>query len=402
MTRVPDPALSGREGGARPWDAALMRGALDLGLRHLGRAWPNPSVGAILVREEKDGPVVLARGITMPGGRPHAERVALDRAGETARGATLYVSLEPCSHHGRTPPCADAIVAAGLARVVTAIEDPDARVAGQGHARLRAAGIAVTSGVLAEEAVRAHRGHLTRVTQGRPAVIVKLAMTPDGYAAAPIGSPRLRITGPAMDARTHLLRSHADGVMIGVGTLMADDPRLDVRLPGMADRTPVRIVLDTHLRAASQSWRLLADAKTHPVWFLAGEGASAEAEAALRTTGAEVMRVPAAPDGRIDLAVALAALAGRGLTQILCEGGPVLAEALAAAGLVDEIVRLTGGEGTKPVAGARHGFGPTLAASLDRWTCISDETAGLDRLERFERPDASARFIHTRPAQEAC
>src|SRR5918997_3947425 len=211
-------------------DARFMRLALSVGARHLGRTWANPSVGAVLVDQERG--TVLAQRATGEGGRPHAERVALDAAGPAARGATLYVTLEPCSHHGRTPPCADAIVAAGIARVVGALDDPDPRVAGLGYARLRAAGIAVTVGVGAPEAARAHRGHVLRGTEGRPALTLKLAQTADGFAARRSG-PRLLITGERANARVHLLRAHADAVMVGVETVNADDPLLTVRLPGL-------------------------------------------------------------------------------------------------------------------------------------------------------------------------
>lgn len=367
-------------------DHALMSLALALGARNRGRAWPNPSVGAIVVRETGEGPVTLARGITSPGGRPHAERIALDAAGEGARGATLYVSLEPCSHHGRTPPCADSIINSGITRVVTALEDPDPRVAGSGHARLAAAGIRLDTGLQAEAARRAHRGHIMRVTQGRPAVTVKLAMTADGFAAGPPGAPRLKITGATMDAQVHLMRAHADAIMAGAGTVLADDPRLDVRLPGMADRSPVRIVVDTHLRLAGRALRILETVRTAPVWVLAGETADAAAERKLVAAGAEVMRVPLASDGRVDLAQALTMLAARGLTHILCEGGPVLAEALAQRGLVDEVVRLTG---THTLGAGQHGipaFGPAIGAYLaGEWTCYDSAQHGMDVLERFER-----------------
>lgn len=361
-------------------DERFMRLALALGYRNLGRTWPNPSVGAVLV-SPKSGRIV-ATGATGEGGRPHAERIALAKAGEAARGATLYVSLEPCSHHGRTPPCAEAVVASGVARVVTALEDADARVAGRGHALIREAGIALATGVLRVEASRDHRGHLTRVRLGRPAVTVKLARTADGFAARLDGG-RLMISGIGANSRTHMLRAHADAVMVGVATVLADDPRLDVRLPGMEGRSPLRIVLDTRLRTPPGS-RLVASAAERPLWILCGPDAPAEAERRLAGAGAIVLRGATADDGRLHLAAALALLGARGLTRVLCEAGPSVADALARADLVDEAVLLTGAQ---PLAGpglpalGSHMSGRIAGALLP----VSDEVLGADRVQVFER-----------------
>ena len=234
--------MSGAADAGLEEDLRWMEAALNLGSRSLGLTAPNPAVGAILV---KDGAVV-GRGATAPGGRPHAERIAIDRAGEAARGATLYATLEPCSHFGASPPCADAIVEAGVGRVVSAMEDPNPLVAGQGHARLKAAGIAVSVGTGAAQARRDHRGHLLRVTMGRPSVTLKLAETADGFAAGGAHDPRLRITGEIANLRVQVMRSTHEAIMVGVGTAIADDPALTVRLLGV-DRKPLRVVLDTHL-----------------------------------------------------------------------------------------------------------------------------------------------------------
>src|SRR3954471_13570565 len=199
-------------------DQRFMALALALGRRGLGRTWPNPAVGAVIV---KDG-VIVGRGWTQPGGRPHAEVDALKRAGEAARGATLYVTLEPCSHQGKSPPCADAVIAAGIARVVSAIEDPNPEVAGQGHARLRAAGIAVDVGLLAEVAARDHAGHFRRIRDRRPHVILKLAVSADDRIAA-AGHRPVAITGDAARTRVHLLRAQCDAILVGIGTALADD-----------------------------------------------------------------------------------------------------------------------------------------------------------------------------------
>ena len=241
--------------------------ALALGRRGLGRTWPNPAVGAVIV---KDG-VMVGRGWTQPGGRPHAEVEALRRAGAAARGATLYVTLEPCSHFGKSPPCADAVIAAGISRVVSAIEDPNPEVAGQGHARLRAAGIEVEIGVDAEEARRDHAGHISRMTQGRPHVMLKLAISADGKAGA-AGRKPVAITGEAVRERVHLLRAEYDAIMIGIATALADDPMLTCRLPGMAKYSPVRVVADSMLRLPLNS-RLVKSASETPVWAIAGMAA---------------------------------------------------------------------------------------------------------------------------------
>ena len=367
-----------------PDDVRFMRDALALGARHLGLTSPNPSVGAIVTRPGPAGPIIVGRGVTQPGGRPHGEPVALAAAGGAARGATLYVTLEPCSHWGRAGPCADAVIAAGIARVVSALEDPDPRVAGAGHAKLRAAGIAVDIGVLAREAAHSHRGHIQRVREGRPAVTLKLAMTADGYAG--LAGERLLITGPAANARVHLMRAHADAVMVGVGTVLADDPLLTVRLPGLAGRSPIRIVLDTHLQTPATA-RLVAGARELPTWIIAGVGAPIAAERALVAQGVEVMRVETS-GGRVDLAAALRLLGTRGLTRVFCEGGPGLADALAAAERVDEIVTITSPR--RLDAGAAGvgvpALGPHLAAALagrftliDRWDMDGDSFAHLER-----------------------
>jgi diaminohydroxyphosphoribosylaminopyrimidine deaminase/5-amino-6-(5-phosphoribosylamino)uracil reductase len=328
-------ALRSAAADAHEEDARFMAAALNLGRRGLGRVAPNPAVGALIV---KDG-IVVGRGVTADGGRPHAEVLALRQAGELARDATLYVTLEPCSHHGRTPPCADAIVAAGITRVVSALEDPDPRVGGSGHQRLREAGIRVKIGVLAELARRANLGHVLRVSAGRPMLTLKLAETADEYAAAPAGAPRLKITRPPADARVHMLRALHDAVMIGSGTAIADDPMLNVRLPGLETRKPLRIVLDPHLELAPSS-RLAASACEHPTLVIAGESASMQRAARLLEAGVEVERVAGDDADHIDLAAALALLGARGLTRILCEGGPRLASALIAQNFADEVLLL--------------------------------------------------------------
>lgn len=314
-------------------DSRYMQLALTLGRRGQGRTWPNPAVGAVIV---KDG-VIIGRGWTQPGGRPHAEPVALAQAGVAAEGATLYVTLEPCSHVGKSPPCADAIVAAGIARVVAAIEDPNPEVAGQGHARLRAAGIQVDIGLCADQAARDHAGHFRRVRDQRPHVVLKLAVSPDGKIAA-AGRKPVAVTGERVRSRVHLLRAQSDAILVGIGTVIADDPELTCRLPGMAKRSPVRVVLDRALRISGNS-KLVHSARNTPLWVMTSDFAEAPAAMALGAAGAQVLRVPAvtSPVPGLDLPAVLHSLSDKGITKLLVEGGAKIAASFVTAGLVDEI-----------------------------------------------------------------
>jgi diaminohydroxyphosphoribosylaminopyrimidine deaminase/5-amino-6-(5-phosphoribosylamino)uracil reductase len=315
-------------------DQRFMALALTLGRRGQGRTWPNPAVGAVIV---KDG-VIVGRGWTQPGGRPHAEVEALRRAGDAARGATLYVTLEPCSHHGKSPPCADAMIAAGIARVVSAIEDPNPEVAGQGHARLRAAGIVVDVGL---SAARDHAGHFRRIRDKRPHVILKLAVSSDDKIAA-AGHRPVAISGDGARSRVHLLRGQSDAILVGIGTVLADDPLLTTRLPGMEAQSPVRVVLDRALRIPGSS-RLVHSARETPLWVMTSNLAEAPAAMKLGAAGAQVIRVAAtsAAPG-LDLKAVLHALAEKGITRLLVEGGSRVASSFVAADLVDEMWLLRG------------------------------------------------------------
>lgn len=350
--------------------------ALGLAARGLGNVWPNPAVGCVIVKDGR----VIGRGWTQPGGRPHAEAVALAQAGTGAGGATAYVTLEPCAHHGRTPPCAEALVAAGVARVVTALTDPDPRVAGRGHAILRAAGIAVTEGIRSAEAAALNAGFLKRVTRGLPFVTLKLAATLDGRIATATGESRW-ITGPLARRSVHALRLNHDAVMVGSGTALADDPDLTVRDLG-AGHQPVRVVLDRLLRHAPDS-RLGRTARDVPVWMVHGAEAPAESRPLWAGTGAELIEC-AASDSGLDLAAALAALADRGLTRVLSEGGGRLAAALIRAGLADEMVlyhgaALIGAEG-RPMLGA---LGLSALDQAPRPRLMSHGALGPDLVSRW-------------------
>jgi diaminohydroxyphosphoribosylaminopyrimidine deaminase / 5-amino-6-(5-phosphoribosylamino)uracil reductase len=380
-----------------PRDQRFMSLALALGRRGLGNTWPNPAVGAVVVRFDGGEPVVVGRGWTQPGGRPHAETEALRRAGEAARGATLYVTLEPCAHFGKTPPCAEAIIATGIARVVTAIEDPNAVAAG-GHAMLRAKGIAVDAGVCATEARRDLAGHLRRVRDHRPHVFLKLAASADGKAGL-AGRRPAAITGEAARARVHMMRAMNDAILTGIGTVLADDPQLTCRLPGMTARSPVRAVLDSNLRLPLASV-LVRTARETPVWVLAGEGAPAEAEAALAAHGVKVFRVPSpaglfppppaaegvSPHARLDLLAALRLLGERGITRLMVEGGPIVSAAFLSADLVDEAALLRG-----PAAigmdgiDALEGMPLSVLTASPRLRPRDIETLGADTIETFER-----------------
>jgi diaminohydroxyphosphoribosylaminopyrimidine deaminase / 5-amino-6-(5-phosphoribosylamino)uracil reductase len=312
-----------------------MAHALRLAARGLGNVWPNPAVGCVLVRDDS----IVGRGWTQPGGRPHAEVRALQQAGSLAGGATAYVTLEPCAHHGQTPPCAEALIAARVARVVTALTDPDPRVSGRGHAMLRAAGIAVTEGVLQAGATRLNAGFLKRVTRGLPFVTLKLAASLDGRTATATGESRW-ITGPEARRKVHALRMSHDAVMVGSGTALADDPDLTVRDMGAA-RQPVRVVLDRMLRHSPDS-RLGRTAGDTPVWLLHGPAAPEAARRAWMATGATLIETSEVA-GQLDLGAAMKTLSGKGLTRILGEGGSTLAAALVKAGLVDDLALFTGG-----------------------------------------------------------
>ncbi|MBV9569573.1 MAG: bifunctional diaminohydroxyphosphoribosylaminopyrimidine deaminase/5-amino-6-(5-phosphoribosylamino)uracil reductase RibD [Hyphomicrobiales bacterium] len=316
-----------------------MRQAVALGERHLGITASNPSVGAIVVDEGGPHPLILARAVTALGGRPHAEALALDSVGQQARGASLFVTLEPCAHHGRTAPCAEAAIAAGIARVVCGVEDPDPRVAGKGIDKLRRAGIEIVSGILEAECRDLHAGHISRVTRGRPHVAVKLAMTADGFAASLSKTP-LRITGAIADAQTQLMRARSDAIMVGIGTVLSDDPKLTCRLPGLEGRSPIRVVLDSHLRTPPKS-TVVTSARTTATWIVTRENASREAEACLRARGVNIFRVREDALGHVDLHAALRTLGDNGVTGLLCEGGPSLAEELAKADLIDEFVSIS-------------------------------------------------------------
>ncbi len=380
--RILEEQLAQKSKESKAADQRFMQLALALGRRGQGRTWPNPAVGAVVV---KDG-VIVGRGWTQPGGRPHAEPVALAQAGEAARGATLYVTLEPCSHVGKSPPCADAIIAAGIKRVVSAIEDPNPEVAGQGHARLRAAGVAVEIGLGAQEAAHDHAGHFRRIRDKRPHVILKLAVSADDKIGA-AGRKPIAISGEAAKARVHLLRAQCDAILVGIGTVQADDPLLTCRLPGMEARSPVRVVLDRALRISGTS-RLVHSARATPLWVMTSNLSEAPAAMKLGAAGAQVIRVPttSAPTPGLDLTGVLQALAEKGITRLLIEGGARVASSFIAAGLVDEVWLLRGPDpiGAEGVA-ALDALPLSAITGSPTFKVRASETLQNDTLTIYER-----------------
>lgn len=320
-------------------DRRFMAAAIRLSRKHLGLTATNPSVATILVRDDGQGPYVVGSAVTAVGGRPHAEPAALAEAGEKARGATAYVTLEPCAHHGRTPPCAEALVRAGVARVVGAASDPDARVSGRGYVILRAAGIAVVEGVLADEAADVMAGYLTRSVDKRPEVTLKLAISADGMIGR-AGEGQVPITGGIARDQVHLMRAEADAILIGSGTALADDPSLTCRLPGLEGRSPARIVLDWSLRLPPAS-RLAASARAAPVWLAAPVDADPGRRAALAAKGVRFLAVERA-EGGIALPELLEDLAETGISTLMVEGGAETARSFLAEGFVDRIALFVG------------------------------------------------------------
>lgn len=357
---------------------AFMGAALSLAARTLGDCWPNPAVGCVLVKNER----VIGRGFSAWGGRPHAETEALKHAGADARGATAYVTLEPCSHHGKTPPCADALITAGIAKVVVAVGDPDPRVSGAGLARLRAAGVVVEEGLCAAEATQLAAGFFLRVREKRPLFALKSATTLDGRIALASGESRW-ITGEAARDTVQVLRARFDAILVGSGTALSDDPMLTCRLPGYPGRPKVRIVLDRRLRLSAES-KLVKTATEAPTWVITAAAQSASA-AALRGAGVVIIPIEASDD-RGFVRAAAAALAARGLTRVLVEGGGTVAASFLAADLIDELIwfrasSVIGGDGRSVV----DALGATDLGGIPRFKRCAALTLGPDTAEFFTR-----------------
>jgi diaminohydroxyphosphoribosylaminopyrimidine deaminase/5-amino-6-(5-phosphoribosylamino)uracil reductase len=375
-------ALDTEPGNTNPGpagDAAHMRAALALARRGLGTTWPNPAVGCVVVHNGR----VVGRAVTSPRGRPHAEPLALAAAGALTRGATVYVTLEPCNHWGQTPPCTEALIEAGVARVVVAMRDPDPRVNGEGLDRLRAAGIAVTEGVLQAEAREVAAGFASRVLHNRPLVTLKLAATLDGRIATSTGESRW-ITGEPARRVGHALRGRNDAVLVGVGTVLADDPDLTCRIPGFRPTPVVRIIVDTHLRTPLTS-RLVATAAESPTWMLIRAGTDPDRRRGFADLDVRVIDTQGAAAG-VDLAQGLAALAEAGITRVLVEGGAKIAAALLREDLVDRIAwfhapSVMGADGWPAV----QAFGLEYLAQMPRFVRRAMRPVGDDMLSEFDR-----------------
>ncbi len=360
-------------------DRRFMKLALALARRGLGTVSPNPAVGCVLVSPEG---IVVGRGWTQPGGRPHAETEALRRAGASARGATAYVTLEPCSHTGRTPPCADALIEAGVIRVVGAIEDPDPRVSGQGFARLAAAGIEVSMNLFADEAALVNSGFLLHRIEGRPLVTLKTASTLDGRIATHRGESQW-ITGAAARRCGHMMRLTHDAIVVGVGTALVDDPQLTCRLPGLEEHSPVRVVIDTRLQLPLVS-KLVRTAREMPTWVVVSAETEADRCAAYEDLGVVVLPIEVGADHHPEPIAILKALGARGLTRVLVEGGSAVAAALMRANLVDRMAwfraaSVMGGDGAPVVAA----YGVDALSQMRRFELISSQSMGDDRLETY-------------------
>ena len=355
-----------------------MAAAIRLCRRHLGLTSTNPSVACLIVR---DG-VIVGSAVTAPGGRPHAETQALADAGTAARGATAYVTLEPCSHHGKTPPCADALIAAGIARVVVSVTDPDERVAGRGLSLLRDAGIEVETGVLETEGRAALAAYLMRQTKTRPYVTLKLAVSTDGMLGR-LGVGQVAITGPVSRGQVHVLRAETDAILIGIGTALADDPELTCRLPGLEARSPVRIVLDPRLALPATS-KLARTARDVPVIAVTTKETAHDPALAVRQETLEALGVEILFCDPRRLDALLAALATRGISSLLVEGGARMAQSFLDAGLVDRILLFNG----TAAIGKDGVASPFVSGRMpDGFSLRHAARFGADSLEEYERDD---------------
>ncbi|WP_208975952.1 bifunctional diaminohydroxyphosphoribosylaminopyrimidine deaminase/5-amino-6-(5-phosphoribosylamino)uracil reductase RibD [Pseudovibrio exalbescens] len=352
----------------REVDERFMAAALSFAQRAQGRTWPNPPVGALIVRQQEGQSVIVGQGATMPPGGPHAEVQALRQAGERARGATAYVTLEPCAHHGRTGPCAVALAEAGIARVVYGLTDPNPLVAGSGREILEDHGIDVVQGVLEPQCRQAVQGHLARIEKGRPHLLLKMAISHNGFIGQ-TGEGQLAISSSLSKRLVHGVRARMDGILVGIGTVLEDDPELTCRLPGMISHSPVRIVMDSRARLPLNS-KLVKSCQDVPVWLLAGEDAEEDRVSALERCGVTVISSNCLRDGHVCLDTVLSALYMRGLSQVMVEGGAHIARAMLDENVIDEAL-IFKGQGTVTASGLR----PFLSEGIE----------ALDRSRRFIR-----------------
>lgn len=356
-----------------------MQVALGLARRGLGNTYPNPAVGCLLSRPDLNNRIV-GRGWTQPGGRPHAETVALKQAGTDAKGATAYVTLEPCCHHGKTPPCSEALIGAGVARVVVALKDPDPRVAGQGLEALSAAGIDVVTGVCGDEAAAVNAGFISRITRNRPLFTLKTATTLDGRIATSNGDSQW-ITGEKARAEGHVLRASHDAILTGIGTIQADNAVLTCRLPGCEDCSPVRIILDSNLSIAPDHAVIKSATSDDPVWIFTNSSKDPEIA---ENDGVTVFKGDGTSGERIDPVNVAQTLGEQGMTRVLVESGGGVSTSFLEAGLIDEVVwfraaSVIGGDGMPAI----ESLGVDKLAAARKFQRISARQVGADMMETY-------------------
>jgi len=359
-------------------DERFMAAAIRLARCHLGLTGANPSVGALVVRNDGQGAYIVGRGVTACGGRPHAETMALAQAGALARAATVYVTLEPCSHYGKTPPCAEALVAAGVGRVVIAMRDPDPRVNGKGVEHLRQMGIEVAEQVLTDVAREALSAYLCRQLLQRPEVTLKLAISADGCIGRE-DAGNIAVSGPVSHAQSHLLRAENDAILIGIGTAIADNPRLDCRLPGLEKRSPVRVVVDSRLRLSPGS-QLARSARQYPLWIVCAKNADPCSAQRLEAAGCRIIRCPML-DGEPDLLALLSQLGQAGINSVLVEGGQKMASSLWGRGLVDRLMLFH----SPVIIGAGGIKAPDFSGQIAHYKTIASRRFGEDRFTQWKR-----------------
>ena len=367
-------------------DDQLMDLALRLGRRGAGLTAENPAVGCVIVRTLDGRQKIVGRGWTQAGGRPHAERMALAEAGKLAREATVYVTLEPCSHTGKSSPCADALIEAGIAKVVCAHPDPDTRVAGRGFEKLRNAGIAVEVGLLQQTAHKDLAGFFSRTVRKRPWVQVKMAFSPDGKIGIK-GQGNFPVTGALAKSRTYALRAQANAILVGADTVLVDDPSLTVRLPGLESRSPVRVVIDSKGRVPTSA-QLAQSAKDVPVWIVTTDKMPSEHQTELEGLGCKVIMVTSKHDGHVSLPEALTALAAQGINVLFAECGAALGAEMISAGLVDEFFLYQGPKNVGSAGLIALDGEPEKVLREARFELEESITMGPDKLKRFVRPDS--------------
>lgn len=368
-------------------DRRYLQAALRLARKHEGLTGTNPSVACLIVADLPGGRAVVGSAVTAPGGRPHAEPPALAEAGSLAKGATAYVTLEPCAHHGKTPPCAQTLIDAGIKRVVTAITDPDNRVNGQGHRMLLDAGVEVVTLDGGEEARRVLQGYLKSRTASRPFVTLKMAMTREGLIGCS-NNGNLRISGSVAKGITHLVRARHDAILVGKKTAMIDDPGLTCRLPGLEDRSPLRVVMDANAEL-SPDYHVVSSARYTPTLVVAPADSPATWRKMLTDHGVKLMSCECI-NGRIALPEFLDDLAANGIQSLMVEGGATIAKSFIEDGLVDEIILHIGGNPELPKDMSKAVYAPICPENLpDGFEICQSSVFGADTSLRLRKSECS-------------